>query len=130
RPAEWHAQFQDYKGRTIIFDDVVRRDGDKYKLVHYEVIYEVNAGKEKAIVNLDLDLLRQLPLRQPRRLLFGAKLADMEPRNQGVWVIEFEKDSGVLLTDEGAVNALGLGPIDAELRELLKQQGEWSRTLP
>jgi hypothetical protein len=45
-------------------------------------------------------------------------------------VIEFEKDSGVLLTDEGAVNALGLGPIDSELRELLKQQGEWSRTLP
>ena len=69
RPDEWQEQFKDYQGRAVLFEDVVRRDENG--LFHLSV-YQVRAGEEKAVVRLDLDLLRRLPLDQPRRLLFGA----------------------------------------------------------
>ena len=122
RPGEWQEQFKDYKGRTVLFDDVVRRDENGR---HHLAVYRVIAGDEKAVVRLDLDLLRRLPLEQPRRLLFGARLASVEREAGGLWVIRFEPDSGVLLTDEGAASACGLGPLDAGLREVVRQQAEW-----
>ena len=61
---------------------------------------------------------------RPRRLLFGARLASVD-REGGAWVVRFERASGVLLTDEGAVAACGLPPLDTELREVLRQQDLW-----
>ena len=124
-PGEWQAQLQDYKGRTVLFDDLVRREQDgSHRLVHYEVI----AGEEKAIVRLDLELLRRLPLEQPRRVIFGARLANVARGAGGIWVVEFERDSGVLLTDEGAATALGLD--GGEVQEVLREQVKWSRGAP
>jgi hypothetical protein len=31
------------------------------------------------------------------------------------------------LTDEGAASACGLGPLDAGLREVVRQQAEWAK---
>jgi hypothetical protein len=121
-PGEWQEQFKDYKGRAVLFDDTVRRDENgQFHLAVYQVI----VGDEKAVVRLDLNLLRRLPLEQPRRLLFGARLASVEREEGGIWIIRFEPDSGVLLTDEGAAAACGLGPLDAGLREVVRQQAEW-----
>jgi len=124
RPGEWQEQFKDYKGRAVLFDDVVRRDENGQ--FHLSV-YEVLAGDEKATVRLDLELLRHLPLDQPRRLLFGARLASVQREDGGFWVIRFEPDSGVLLTDEGAAAACGVGPLDAGLRHVVQWQADWLR---
>ena len=105
---------------------MVRHDAaGEPQLVNYQVI----VAEEKAILKLDLELLRHPRFAQPRRVLFGARLANVSRGAGGAWVIEFERDSGVFLTDEGAVRALGLGPIDASLREVLQQQAVWSQTL-
>jgi hypothetical protein len=120
-------KFRDYAGKSVLFDDVIRRD---HKGEHHLTGYEVKVGGEKARVDLDLKLLRALPLEQPRRLLFGARLAGVGRGDGGAWVIHFEPDSGVLLTDEGAALACGLPPLDAELRALLGQQAAWARQLP
>jgi hypothetical protein len=120
----WQKEFNDrYRGWSILFDDWVRRNPDgKHELVNYQII----VGEEKAVVKLDLDLLTTLPLGQPRRLLFGAKLASVARRGAGgQWVIEFEKDSGVLITEEGAAIALGLAPLDAEIKDVLSEQKRW-----
>ena len=41
-----------------------------------------------------------------------------------MWVIRFEPNSAVLLTDEGATAACYPGPMDAELQALLRRQEE------
>lgn len=125
-PDEWTAQFSDHKGNFVLFDDVVRRE---HKGEHHLAVYEVRAGGEKARVDLNLKLLAALPLEQPRRLLFGARLASVARGDGGLWVIRFDPASGVLLTDEGAAAACGLS-LDAELRDLLSRQAEWARKLP
>ena len=99
---------------------VGRAPNGEYQLQNYEV----GAGDERVLVKLDLDVFDGLALERPRRILFGARLASVA-REGGVWAVRFERDSGVLLTDEGAVAACGLVPLDAELRELLRQQDLW-----
>ncbi len=123
QPEEWQTQLKDYRGRSVLFDAVVRRDADgSCQLLNYEVI----VAEEKAILKLDLDLLRQVPLGEPRRLIFGAALANVSRGAGGIWEIEFERDSGVLLTDEEAAAGLVL-QVDDGLREVLREQSTWPR---
>jgi hypothetical protein len=126
RPEEWAEQFKDYQGRAVLFDDVVRQGADgKLELA----VYEVRADGEVARVVLDLKVLEGLPLEVPRRLVFGARLSSVAREAGGVWVVRFDPDSGVLLTDEDAVRASGLAPVDSELRAVLRQQAEWLRQM-
>lgn len=127
-PDEWREQFkQKYKGHGLLFDDVVRRDHEGH---HHLTVYEVAVEGERARVELGLKLLDGLPLDEPRRLVFGARLARVEREAGNTWVVRFEPDSGVLLTDEGAAAACGLAPVDAELRAVLTEQAKWRGVNP
>ncbi len=122
---DWRAKFADYRGRTVVFDDALRRDATGGPVL---ASYLVRAGDVEARVALeDLPLLRQLPLDLGQRWIFGARLASCRREEGGVWVLRFEPDSAVLLTDEDAVAACCPGPVDAELRALLRRQEEWLR---
>lgn len=122
---EWREKFADYRGRSVLFDDVLRRDAkDRPDLASYRV----RAGNVEARLALEeLPLLRELPLDPPRRWLFGARLADCRREEGGQWVIHFEPDSAVLLTDEGAAASCCPGPLDDGLRAMLLRQDEWLR---
>jgi hypothetical protein len=128
REEERQAQFDlRYRGKAVIFDDVVARDGaGRFALA----VYEVRAPGEPARVELsDLKLLGALPLAEPRRMLFGARLAGLareELGGHGLWVIRLDPNSGVLLTDEDTAGACCPRPLDAGLREVLRRQGEWA----
>jgi hypothetical protein len=120
---EWRAKFDDYRGRGVVFDDVLRRDSDGRPML---ASYVVQVDEVKARLALeDLSLLRQLPLDPPQRWVFGARLMSCGREEGGVWVIRFEPGSAVLLTDEEAAAACCPGPLDAELRALLARQLEW-----
>jgi hypothetical protein len=127
-PDEWRAQFNDYKGRTVLFEDVVARDPDGRAFLTGYVV-EVN-GETARVALDDLTLLRNLPLDPPRRLLFGARLASCGRAAGGGWVVHFEPASAVLLTDIGAVTYCLPGPFSGELRETLRRQRHWVRELP
>jgi hypothetical protein len=118
---EWAAQFVDYHGKAVLFDDVVRLVNGKPVLC----FYEVRAGTETARVALeDLAVLEVVPLDTPRRLIFGARLASCRRETRGRWVIRFLPDSGVLLTDPSA--AAGCCPtVDEALRDVLHRQQQW-----
>jgi hypothetical protein len=121
---EWQAQFADHRGRSVLFDDVVRRDDAGRPVLSG---YVVEAGGVQARVALeDLEVLRHLPLDPPRRLLFGARLSGCAREEGGAWVVRFQPDSGVLLTDPGAA-ACCPAPLDPALREVLRWQEEWQR---
>ena len=120
-----------YRGKAVIFDDVVTRDAaGRFELA----VYEVRAPGEAARVELnDLKLLKSLPLTEPQRMLFGARLAGLgreERGGHGLWVIHLDPDSAVLLTEEDAAGACCPRPLDADLRAVLERQAEWVKTLP
>lgn len=122
---EWTEKFAYYRGRSVVFDDVLRRDGRGRPVLGF---YEVQvAGIEARVALEDLTLLRGLPLEPPRRCLFGARLASCRREAGGIWVFRFEPDSAVLLTDAGAAAACCPLPLDGELLAALKRQDEWLR---
>jgi hypothetical protein len=127
---DWQARFEkEHHGKTVIFDDVVRRDAATGRLVL--AVWEVRAGAEKAVVALDdLEILLQLPLGQAQRLIFGGRLRGVAREAGGAWVIRFEPDSGVLLTDVDAVTACSPVPPDGDVLRTLQRQEEWLRGLP
>jgi serine/threonine protein kinase len=125
---EWQAKFtQDYRTRAVLFDvDVTRDDEGRYRLD-----YHVVAGIEPARIEVgDLKLLRALPRDRPPRLLFGARLASISREPPGVWVVRFQPDSGVLLTDPATVAASCPPPYDQELMDLVRRQKTWVDELP
>lgn len=123
---EWQAQFRDFQGKGVFFDDWFRRQGKTF----VQQGYEVRVGTEVVRVEFDLALLGRMENALPRRLLLGARLASVAREREGRWVIRFEPESGVLLTDEGAAAACGLAPLDADLRGVIAWQAEWIRNNP
>jgi hypothetical protein len=125
---EWEAQFRRrYRGlaqpNAIVFDAEVRRDAaGQY---HLDWHLEPPPGESARLEISDLTVLHALPLAEPRRLLFGARLSSIAREQNGVWVIRFEPASGVLLTDQQAVAAALNVPIDDSLVKLLEQQRKW-----
>jgi hypothetical protein len=124
---EWQALFGDrYKGRAVVFFAEVRRDAH----ANYQLDYDFFVQDKRAIVELgNIQLLHALPLNRPQRLLFGARLASVGSEAGGTWVIRFEPDSGVLLTDPGAVAACYSRPLEG-LDEVLQRQAAWIAEMP
>jgi hypothetical protein len=120
---EWQAQLADYRGRAVLFDDVVRHDAAGRPAL---AAYTVAAGGVPARVALeDVALLQRLPLDPPRRMLFGARLDRVVREEGGAWVVHFQPDSGVLLTDPGAAAACLPAPLGDDVLEVLQRQQEW-----
>lgn len=120
---EWREKFEDYRGRSILFEDVLRRDAAGRPILG---VYVLRAGEVEARIALEeLTLLRELPLEPPQRWLFGARLAGLQREDGGVWTLRLEPDSGVLLTDAEAAAACWPGLIDEDLRAVLHRQAEW-----
>lgn len=127
-PAEWQARFAGYRGKTVIFDDVVRRDAAGHPTL---ATYVVEGPKGEVRVALDdLKLIDGLPLEPPQRLLFGARLASCARAAGGGWVIRFEPDSAVLLTDRLVAEACCPLPLGPDLLEVLERQKAWLRDAP
>lgn len=110
---------QEEEGHSVLFDDWLRADAEGRPMLH---TYEVRRGGEPVRIALeDLRVLRQVPLDPPQRVLFGARLAKVN-REPGGWVIRFDPDSGVLLTDLDAALCI---PVDEDLRKVLERQQNW-----
>lgn len=125
---EWRAQFlKRYQRRSVVFDDEVRREANgSFRLAGYRFFVR---GRPARVELGDLRLLQALPLDKPQRLFFGARLADVRPEAGGTWVVHFEPDSAVLITDPGAANACCPFPPE-EIRAILNRQASWLADLP
>jgi hypothetical protein len=127
---EWQARFRkEYQGKkTILFDDLVQVDPKKEKPVLVVQVFKVSGVKVRVALE-DLKVLRNLPLATPQRLVFGARLTRIDREDGGGWVVGFEPDSGVLLTDEDAFRACAPALVEQEpeVRDVLKRQKEWLR---
>ncbi|MFO0929473.1 MAG: hypothetical protein U0736_21000 [Gemmataceae bacterium] len=123
-PAEWEALFAlHHRGRAVLFDDRVRRDlAGRPELAHHVIA----VGDETVRVALDdLPLFAELPLVDEPRLIFGARLAHCVREQGGGWVVHFQPDSAVLLTDPAAAEACLPGAAEDELRATVERQQRW-----
>jgi hypothetical protein len=120
---EWVRELaQRYQGKALVFDLNIRAAPGR----HFEHPYRLWARDEPAQLDLDaLTLLHPLPLDPPKRVLFAARLASVQREVGRGWVIRLMPDSGVLLTDAGAVRACCPALGDAETVALLQRQKAW-----
>jgi hypothetical protein len=120
---EWQAQFARlYKGRSVVFDDQVRQDEmGRYHLRDYARLRVDGRTVRVELGKLDLPMLDQ-----PQRLVFGVRLASVGLEPGGVWVVRFEPDSAVLLTDPGALAACCPALTDEAVKEITDRQLRWS----
>jgi hypothetical protein len=123
---EWEQLFAEYyQGRSVVLDDVVRRNAaGRPALAVYAVTDE---GVPARLALEDLTLWQRVPLDPPRRLLFGARLQRLAREEGGAWVVRFEPDSGVLLTDARAAATVCPVPLGPDLLEVLRRQAEWDK---
>ncbi len=120
---EWQEQFVDYRGRSVLFDDMVRPDPrGRPSLAIYRVAVD---GVTARLALEDLTLWQRLPVDGSWRTLFGARLAGCGRETGGGWVFHFQPESGVLLTDPGAAAACCPVPLGAEVEEVLRRQARW-----
>ncbi|MBV9125054.1 MAG: hypothetical protein JO112_16995 [Planctomycetes bacterium] len=126
---EWQAEFSGrYRNKGVVFDAEVRRDAAGAYQFGWDLF---TRGGKAQIALADLQMLQDLPLQQPQRLLFGARLASVRLETGGHWTVHFVPDSGVLLTDSGAVIALQQGrALDEALLKVLKRQNDWVAARP
>ncbi len=133
-PNEWQAQFKlNYLGKWVVFDDGVYLDprGQPSLQHHGEVTWKKAGGRvdrHGRVVVDDLKLLRDLPLTHGKasaqRWIFGARLVSITQEGEE-WLIRFEPNSGILLTDLEAVKAWKPGlRDDPELSAVLQRQEE------
>lgn len=121
-PEEWDLQFADYRGRSFVFDDQLRRDGlGRPALANYVV--EVDDEPVRLALE-EVAVLQDLALDDGPRVVFGARLARVA-REQGGWVARFVPESGVLVTDRGALEACFAAADDNDLTEALARQQRW-----
>ncbi len=113
-------QLDYYRNRPFLFDlrDVTRDLSGQYT-------YQNNLGQPLPGLHLEtLDLLRKLPLdREPRRLIFAARLANVTRPDGRAWHVTLVPESGLFLTDLDVASACRL-PVatDPELRTVLEWQ--------
>lgn len=125
-PEEWALRFDgDFKGRSVVFDSPVGRNKQgRPALLNWQV--EAPDDERVRVAIEELELLRDLPLDDRPRLIFGARLAACEREPGGDLVIRLRPDSGVLLTDLDATRAIWLGTApDKELEQILARQQKW-----
>jgi hypothetical protein len=120
QPAEWDLEFAvRYRGKAFLFDvEVSGPPGGPYR----------HTWPVRRDVHMDfaeLLLLRRLPLAEPARVLFGARLAEVRRDTPTSWEVRFEPASGVLITDAGAAAACCPFLGEAELHALVGRQAGW-----
>lgn len=126
-PREWEAVVRGYRGQAVLLDVVARRD----PVGRYHIESKQPAGEVTLHLGLQsLKVLQSLPLADPQRLLLGARLVEIRREGAGSYLVQFEPDSGVLLTDADVASKCVLQPLDEGMHEVLRRQAGWAAAGP
>jgi hypothetical protein len=124
-PEELDRLFADARGTAVFFDlELLRDAAGQYH-------YERRLGPELPTLQLhELKLLNRLPLQNVRqRVVFGALLDGLRRDAQDRFVVSFNPDSGVLVTEEEVARVV-VPALEDNLRAVLLRQAEWANEAP
>jgi hypothetical protein len=115
-PKDWPKRFKsDYLGRTILLEARLRAVPDtqgngRYDL-DYRIVRDGEGGEPTSRGRIDLDGFKLFELLKPKpgdRVRFGGKLASMRfDAESRTWLLGLDPNSGVIMTHEKALEALG-----------------------
>ena len=113
---DWESRFKTlYQGRTVIVEGHVATipdgRGDGVYTLDYRILPAGEGGEPRTKGEIDLKGFRLLEILKPKlgdTLTFGAKLESFQfDSERKCWVVGFDPDSGVTMTHEKALEALG-----------------------
>lgn len=125
RPEEWQADFDNrYLGRAVVWDDEFGRLAQGGWVCK---TYEVKQGADAVQLAFnDVKLLQRLEPFAGQRFVIGVRYASIKLEPPGPrWVVRFDPDSGVLLTDPGAAATQSAALAGPEGEQHLRRQAEW-----
>lgn len=104
-----------YKGRTVVLDELMREvpdvQGDGRYDLDYRIFPDGEGAEPPARGRIDLTGFKLFELVKPRKgepVRFGARLASFRyDSRSGEWLVGLEPDSGVIMTHQKALDALG-----------------------
>jgi hypothetical protein len=113
----WQERFRSrYRHQSIMFDASVQSAPEGYRIDYLLMLGDtpirIDLGNQSTLAQLSLD--------EPRRLLFGFRMAETK-LVRGGWVVAAEPDSVVLITESAALKGASV-PVDGELSHLLAEQ--------
>jgi hypothetical protein len=129
RDKEWQLDFdQRHRGKSVVLDTPVRRSIEG----RLELGYVVLVDQQVAQVRVEnLTLLSQFPVKDGQRLIFGARLDSMKLQDGGRgWVVRFQPESGVLITDAETAGICCSDFRDAAAVQVLAAQADWISRQP
>src|SRR5262245_19476290 len=121
---EWQAEFgRRFQNKALVFDAEFQRLANGSLVTHPPMAQ----GEPPArLIFEDVKLLGQLDLNEKRRLIIGLRLSGIRLEPPGPqWVIRFQPDDAVLLTDAGAAASLSPAYGSAEGQKQLELQARW-----
>jgi hypothetical protein len=121
---EWQADFRHrFLGKSLVLDAEFRRPPGGA----WEVLYPLFHGRARArVVVGDLKILGAVPAQDPQRLVVGVRLASVKLEPPGpTWVVRFEPDSGVFLTEPTAAARVCPALAEPEGISILERQKRW-----
>lgn len=119
---DWQTLANLRRGRTLIFDGILRRDATGQLRVNRPPPV---VGQTFRIPLSDLKLLKPLPLNEPTRVIFLARVARLQRQAPDVYAIDLDADSGALLTDKRVAKRCGYAILDPEVEGVLERQTHW-----
>lgn len=122
RDDEWQTVIGKYHGKVFVFDLEVRRDAAR----RYQIKFTRPPGRLTLRLDLqDLVLFQHLPMDNPQRIWFAARLTEAKREAADRCLIRLDPNDAVLLTDVNPI-ALGAQVPDAHLA----LQRKWTAELP
>jgi hypothetical protein len=121
---EWQADFRHrFLGKALVLDAEFRKPPGGT----WEVLYPLFHGQDRArLIVADLKILESVPSAEPLRLVVGVRLASVRLENPGpAWVVRFEPDSGVFVTDSTAAFRVCPALAAPEALSVLERQKGW-----
>lgn len=121
----WLADFADrFQNKALVFDAVFRRPPHGAITGNYEVHLPGLDGVKLVFDNITC--LQCVDWMENRRVILGVRLASIRLEPPGpLWVVRFDPDQCVLLTDPGAAASLCPEFADPEVRKHLDLQAAW-----
>jgi hypothetical protein len=117
---EWETEFAArYRGKSVIFDaEVYPVEGE------WRLDYPLGPAAKARLTLEGVSLFGHIPEKTRQRAIFGVRLKSIRLETTG-WVIRFEPDSAVFLT-QGDAAAHACPPLgEPGARDLLARQAEW-----
>ena len=132
-PDQWNARFdREYRGRSVLIEAlVIATASPGENALNYEILARGTTDPRRGRIDFEgFGLYERNPPEPGSHVIFGARLRAVEPGDGGSWRFLLEPDSGVPMTHQEAIRALGWVPVETAGPRLAVRRSGAHRRIP